>query len=166
MLRPAHGGDLPEVLVLLAEAGLPSAGLGEHLGTLLVATTPGPGGDAGLGDAGLGGDFGGRVVGSAGLELYGSGALLRSVVVAPGLRDRGLGADLVRAALALAAERGVTRVYLLTETAEGYFARLGFRRVEREAVEGGVTGSVEFTDACPLSATAMLWVADPQSAPA
>ncbi len=72
--------DLPEILVLLEECGLPSDELEEHLATVLAAQE------------------GERVVGSATLEIYGTSALLRSVAVQEGLRDKGLGQRLIRPA--------------------------------------------------------------------
>lgn len=46
-------------------------------------------------------------------------------------------------------------VYLLTETAAEFFARLGFRPIRRAEAEPAVGASVEFTTACPASATCM-----------
>ena len=96
-----------------------------------------------------------RIVGCAALELYGADALLRSVAVDGALHGRGLGRRLVDAALDLASESGASTVYLLTTTAEAFFLQLGFERVVREAVPAAVRGSVEFTSACPATATVM-----------
>ena len=49
-------------------------------------------------------------------------------------------------------ERGATAVYLLTETADGFFRRLGFSLVERPGMPEGVRGSVGLVYACPESA--------------
>jgi amino-acid N-acetyltransferase len=92
------------------------------------------------------------VVGSAALELHRSGALLRSVVVAADRRGQG---RLAGEALALARERGAERAYLLTETADCFFPRFGFRPIGRAEVPEDVRGSVEFVSACPESARAM-----------
>ncbi|QIN80341.1 GNAT family N-acetyltransferase [Rubrobacter marinus] len=132
---PARGEDLTEILALLEGSGLPREGLEGH--PALVARE------------------GERVVGSAALELYGSSALLRSVAVADGRRGEGLGGRLTREALALARERGARRAYLLTQTADGFFPRFGFRPVPRPEVPEEVRDSVEFVSACPGSARAM-----------
>jgi amino-acid N-acetyltransferase len=95
-------------------------------------------------------------VGCAALELYGAAALLRSVAVSPEARGTGLGQRLVAAALDRAHRLGVTSVYLLTETAAGFFPRFGFRAVERATVPVALQASVEFRAACPASATAMV----------
>jgi amino-acid N-acetyltransferase len=133
----ATPADLPAVLALLTASGLPLDGLAEHMETAVVARA-GP-----------------AVVGSAALELYGEAALLRSVAVAEGLRGQGLGRALTHAALRLARERGVQRLYLLTTTAEGYFPSFGFAPVTRAEVEPAVQVSAEFTGACPDSATVL-----------
>src|SRR5205823_15051900 len=97
----------------------------------------------------------GRIVGSAALEIYGDGALLRSVAVAPALRHLGLGRKLTEAALRLAQQLDMPAIYLLTTTAERYFQKFGFERITREEVPAGVRTSVEFTTACPASAVVM-----------
>jgi amino-acid N-acetyltransferase len=136
-IDPAQAGDTPTVLELLQNNGLPQDGLADHWATTLVAREDG------------------RVVGSAALEMYGTAALLRSVAVAAALRGQGLGQRLTRSALDLARQRGVTEVYLLTETAGEFFPRFGFHAVDRADVPDAVKQSVEFASACPVSALAM-----------
>src|SRR6266446_423148 len=73
MIGHAHTEDLAAVFGLLEQSGLPKDGLADHVATTLVARD------------------GGRIVGSAALELYGTAALLRSVSVEPERRGQGLG---------------------------------------------------------------------------
>ena len=136
-IGPASREDLPEIMELLEDGGLPPDGLEGHLPTILVARMRG------------------RVVGSAALEFYGTAALLRSVVVRRDLRGTGLGSRLTEAALRLSREFGVAEAYLLTETADLFFPRFGFRNISRSRVPSSVRSSVEFTSACPASARAM-----------
>lgn len=136
-IRPAGEGDLPAILALLGRCGLPADGLADHRITTLLAQD------------------GERLVGCAAVEPYGEVALLRSVAVDPAFRGRGLGVQVTRAALDLAAARGFRVLYLLTTTADEFFARFGFRRIPRGAVDPAVRSSVEFTTACPESARAM-----------
>lgn len=133
----ARPDDLQEVLALLTENHLPLDGLTDHLATTLVARHDG------------------RIVGSAALEVYPEGALLRSVAVAPRLQHQRLGRALTDAAISLAEERHLPAVYLLTTTAAEYFPKFGFTRVERADVPSSVKGSIEFTSACPASAVVM-----------
>jgi amino-acid N-acetyltransferase len=136
-IEPAREHDIGDVFRLLEANRLPVDGLREHLETMIVAR----------GDE--------RIVGSAALELYSDGALLRSVAVAPGLQRTGLGRRLTDRAIALAREAGAPAMYLLTTTADQYFPKFGFERIERGAVPASVQASVEFTSACPASATVM-----------
>ena len=129
--------DVEEVLRLLADNNLPVDGLADHLQTALVARE------------------GGRVVGSAALELYRDAALLRSVAVAKDRQQHHIGRDLIIAALDLARISGASAVYLLTTTAEQFFPRFGFQRIAREDVPASLQTSVEFTSACPASAIVM-----------
>jgi amino-acid N-acetyltransferase len=55
----------------------------------------------------------------------------------------------------LAGARHLAQVYLLTTTAQAFFARLGFEIIERSSVPETVQQSVEFKGACPASAIAM-----------
>ena len=54
-----------------------------------------------------------------------------SVAVGAARRGQGLGQALATAALDLGRQRGVATVYLLTETAAGFFPKLGFRPITR-----------------------------------
>lgn len=130
--------EIAAVEHLVRSSGLPLDGLRDHLDAAVVARRHD------------------RVVACAAVELYDQDALLRSVAVDPTERGRGLGTAIVAAALELAAARGASQVYLLTETAAGFFPRLGFRVVSRDEVPASVRRSVEFTSACCASAVAMV----------
>jgi amino-acid N-acetyltransferase len=47
-------------------------------------------------------------------------------------------------------------VALLTETADGWFPRFGFRPVPREALPAALSASAELRGACPATARALL----------
>jgi len=136
-LGPAATGDLPEIVALLESSALPVAGVERHVGTMLVARD------------------GGKIVGCAAVEVYGTAGLLRSVAVAPGQRGKGLGQRLTAAALDLARDRGVRNVYLLTTTAGDFFPRFGFTPIARAEMDPALESSEELRGACPASALAM-----------
>jgi amino-acid N-acetyltransferase len=96
-----------------------------------------------------------RVVAVAGLERHGAFGLLRSMAVAPEWRRRGIGKALTERLLGLAGTMGLQAVYLMTTTAQPYFAGHGFARVKRAEVPTEVRTSVEFASACPASAVCM-----------
>lgn len=143
-ITEASPQDLDLMLRILRAAFLPTEGVRDHLPSFLLARSPD-----------------GKVVGVAGLERYRGSALLRSLVVLPAWRRRGLGRRLVDAQLASLSPG--TPVYLLTQTAEEYFASLGFERVAREDVPAEVKESYEFRGACPDSAI-VLRLATPSNA--
>ncbi|HSH04202.1 MAG TPA: arsenic resistance N-acetyltransferase ArsN2 [Anaerolineae bacterium] len=136
-VRVSSEADIPIVEGLLVQSGLPVVGWRDWWLSTVV------------------GWFEGEIVGCAALELYAEGALLRSVAVAEGYRGRGWGEALVGAALEMGRWRGVTAVYLLTETAVHFFPRFGFEKIEREEVPLTVRQSIEFTEACPTTADVM-----------
>lgn len=141
ILRAARPEDLQAVEALLTAADLPTQGVAAWLPQFVVA------------------DAAGTIVGVAGLEVYGADALLRSVAVASEWRGRGVGSALTAEVLAAARRRGIRAVYLLTETAENYFPKLGFRRIARSEVPEPVTHSAEFRELCPASSTVMVTTA-------
>ena len=72
------------------------------------------------------------------------------------LRGTGLGGGLTGATQELSRNLVVAEAYLLTEMADLFFPRFGFRPIPRSGVPLGVRRSVEFTSACPASACAMV----------
>jgi amino-acid N-acetyltransferase len=136
-LRRAVHEDDAAVASLLRELKLPTDGVSEWLDQFWVA------------------EHQGQVVGVAGMEQYGDSGLLRSVAVAQEWRGTGIGRTLVERVLEDSRAAGVRDVYLLTNTAEQYFPRLGFGCVDRQTVPAAMQASAEFTGACPASAVVM-----------
>jgi len=136
-IETARPEDADEIADLISTNQLPLDGLREHLGTAVVAR------------------LNGAVVGVAALEVYGDGVLMRSVAVAPALHGQGVGHRLTEAVLALARDLEAPHAYLLTTTAERFFPKFGFERIDRTDVPASVQSSIEFTSACPSSAIVM-----------
>jgi amino-acid N-acetyltransferase len=129
--------DIPAIAALLREADLPHEDFADHLEHFLVAR------------------HGDEIVGAVGFELHGADALLRSLVVAPRRRGEGLGGRLVEQLTTSALAHGVKRFYLLTMTAEAFFAKRGFRKTARGSVPADIAGTKEFNSLCPVSAVCM-----------
>jgi amino-acid N-acetyltransferase len=91
-----------------------------------------------------------------GLEIYATDALLRSLVVVPDARTQGVGSAMVRHAENYAAARQVQGLYLLTTTAESFFERLGYRRIDRTQAPPSIRSSREFASLCPASSAFMI----------
>lgn len=134
-LRPARCEEFGAIARLLTAADLPVDDL-----------------DAAMLDAFVVATEGGELVGVAGLEVYGSNALLRSLAVDAGHRSRGLGGSLVDAIETEARGRGVTALYLLTTTAGRFFERLGYSAHDRAAVPDSIAATEEFSSLCPDTA--------------
>jgi amino-acid N-acetyltransferase len=93
--------------------------------------------------------------GLVGLELLGEVALLRSLVVSAPRRGQGDGLALLNHAETHARLQGVRTLYLLTTTAEEFFARHGYRRADRESAPTAIRGTREFAGICPVSSAFM-----------
>jgi amino-acid N-acetyltransferase len=55
-----------------------------------------------------------------------------------------------------ARDAGVRNLYLLTTTAEGFFAGLGYRKVSRDQAPPGIAGTEQFSSLCPSSSSFMV----------
>jgi amino-acid N-acetyltransferase len=97
----------------------------------------------------------GAVVGYGGIEGAGPDQLLRSVVTPPTARGRGHGIPLVEALCGQARSEGAARLWLLTTTADGFFARLGWSVRPRAEAPAAIAASREFASLCPDTAVLM-----------
>lgn len=138
-LRQAVAADWPRIRDLLADAALPTSDLGAgRMLEFFVAV-----------------DAANVVVGCIALERLADRGLLRSLVIDPASRGRGLAAMLVDAIVAQASREAVTELWLLTTDAADYFERLGFVRRPREQAPEAVRRTPEFSSLCPGSAQLM-----------
>ena len=97
----------------------------------------------------------GQVIAAGALQRFGSSALLRSLVVAPDRRERGLGQAVVSELERMARMAHINQLILLTQTAPEFFAHQGYRVIERSSAPQDMQGSDEFRSLCPSSATCM-----------
>ncbi len=108
LLRRARPEDVPAIEKLLSAEWLPPFQIHEFLETFWVL------------------DEDGRVLGCAGLEVYGQTGVIRSVVVHPSLRGRRFGDLLSKTAMTEARRRGAKRLYLFTGDKAPFWRRHGF----------------------------------------
>ncbi len=134
----AQAADGPAILALLEAAGLPTEDLQDQRWLHFVVARSGN-----------------RLCGAVGLEPAGELALLRSLVVAPPTQGAGVGRRLLAEARRLARQLGLRELWLLTTTAERFFAREGFVRVDRDGAPEAIRSSTEFCALCPDSAAVM-----------
>jgi amino-acid N-acetyltransferase len=98
----------------------------------------------------------GKLVGVVGLELYPPVGLLRSLAVTPNHRGHRLAQALVAHVEAVGISRHVTSLYLLTTTAEPFFAKLGYGPAARATAPEAIRITPQFTGLCPASAAFMV----------
>jgi len=137
-MSPAQAGDLPAIRALLTASELPGADLTPaHLASFWLER------DA----AGL--------AGVVGLEPHGRAALVRSLAVRADGRGRGLGGVLLAHAEAQAPALGIEALYLLTTTAERFFATRGYTVIPRDAAPPAIRATAEFAQLCPASSVCL-----------
>jgi glycerol 3-phosphatase-2 len=138
--RTAEPDDAPGLADLLEKSGLDASGLEDRLARTVMSD-----------------DDAGAPIATASVETWDSEGLLRSVAVSEEARGTGLGLLAASAAIAVARSAGVQRVWLFTETAASFFARLSFEGVSRSALPAVVAGSSQALDeACEAAAVMVL----------
>jgi amino-acid N-acetyltransferase len=98
----------------------------------------------------------GSPMGLVGVEIYGTDALLRSLVVADTARTQGLGFALVQHGEEYVASHNVAAMYLLTTTAESFFEHRSYRRLDRTQAPSAIRSTPEFASLCPASSAFMM----------
>ena len=136
--RRAIDKDLPAILSLLKEAGLPTMDIKPGIQEFFI------------------GEKDKRIVGVIGMESYNDIALLRSMAVSGDNRNGGIASHLVEELLSYAGLKGMRKIYLVTNTAELYFRKKGFRKIEMKDVDKHLESSAELNGLCPASSVIMV----------
>ena len=134
---PAYPQDCTAIRALLERSGLPTRDLESARPEFTVVCEDG------------------QVIAAGALQRFGSSALLRSVVVAPDHRGRGVGQSIVSELERVARGAQINQLVLLTQNAAEFFARQGYRVIERSTAPHDMQSSEEFRSLCPSSATCM-----------
>ncbi|CAE6830932.1 hypothetical protein R69746_06496 [Paraburkholderia aspalathi] len=95
----------------------------------------------------------GSHVGYGGFEQCGSDVLVRSVIVEPHHRGKGIGRNLIAVLLREAFDAGARTAWLLTTGATALFEKAGFKPVTRDAAPAAILATRQATDLCPATAT-------------
>lgn len=93
---------------------------------------------------------------TVGVEQFQKIALLRSLAVKEEARGNGMGKRLVQFVENLCRSRNITSLYLLTETADTFFNRIGYTQVPRENAPESVQQTEQFSHLCPKSSIVMV----------
>ena len=137
-VRTATTNDFEQLITLLQTENLPTEDISRELSHFFVIAEAG------------------NIIGAIGLELYGKNGLLRSLIVDRYYRNQSLASILLDALLVYAAKQGINSLYLITTTAEKYFARKTFTVISRALIPLSISSSREFSTLCPATATVML----------
>ena len=95
------------------------------------------------------------LAGVVGLEPKGDVGLLRSLAVAQAYRRQGLATQLVNKIEEYARSQQVGTLYLLTLTAENFFAGRGYQKADRKSAPDAIQETTEFKSLCPETAVCM-----------
>ena len=95
------------------------------------------------------------LAGVVGLEPNNEVGLLRSLAVAKEYRRQGLATRLVDKIEKYARSQQVATLYLLTLTAENFFAGRGYKKADRESAPEALQETTEFKSLCPETAVCM-----------
>ncbi len=136
-IRKAQKSDLQEISSLLKNNDLPDSDISEHMENFIVVCNDD------------------TIFGCIGMEKYGKIALLRSLAVSEDHRGKGYGKLLTESMLDSAQKSGITFLYLLTTTADKFFAKYGFITVARNDVDDAIKNTAEYKYLCPDSAIVM-----------
>ena len=132
-------GDEKEIVKLLSQAKLPAQDLTlEKLKHFLVAKAKD-----------------GSVMGAIGVEVYQDVGLLRSLVVRPSYRGKGLGRRLTHEVESFAQQKSIRALFLLTTTATEFFQKLGYQVIQRDRAPASIANTEEFKNICPVSAVCL-----------
>ncbi len=112
--RMAIEADVQRMTALIAAAALPAVFITEFLEGFVVAERDG------------------EVVACGGVEQYEACAVIRSVVVDPAARGRGIGLEIAAMLMEMARSARASDVYLFTAEAHAFWSRLGFVDVAYE----------------------------------
>lgn len=137
-IRKATGSDLREILELLKRVGLPIAGVDNNISDFLVGTSKTN-----------------ELLAVIGMEIAGANGLLRSLACDPNFCKQGIAAELVAAAVTAAREQGIKNLYLMTQSAEKYMRKFGFKTIERQDIPEDLLKHSELNSACPACSTCM-----------
>jgi amino-acid N-acetyltransferase len=135
----AESENLTAIEQLLEECELPYQDVVNHLSHFFIAKKDG------------------KLIGVIGLEIMSTMGLIRSLAVSPSFRGKGIAIELYIRILAYAhLIKGIKKLYLLTLTAEGFFTKLGFEKIDRNNVPDAIQSTEEFRSLCPATAVCMV----------
>lgn len=135
--RSAKRTDLPAIARLLSANGLQAAGCDQFIENFLLV------------------ELDDELVACGGFECHGAVGLLRSVAVDENHQGQGFAMSLLPKLESRACSLGLERLFLLTETAQRFFEKQGYRECEREMAPDAIQKTQQFSQLCPAEAQCM-----------
>lgn len=135
-IRKASPADIPRIKEILLKVNL-STDIEDYIDNFMVM------------------EIDGSIVATAGLEVYQDTAILRSVAVMPEFQHQNLGDGLVRAMINFADRRNIRKLFLFTQTARGFFEKIGFKPISRESIDEKCKASKQYRGICPVFSSVM-----------
>ena len=130
---------LPQIEILLQSSGLPFQDCRDHINNF----------------AGVYANS--ELIAVGGVECLGVSGLLRSLAVQSNYQGQGLAALIVDYLHRGAIKQGIETLYLLTETAEGFFLKMGYSKIGRDQLPLEVSRTKQCQSLCPASAQALAY---------
>jgi amino-acid N-acetyltransferase len=96
-----------------------------------------------------------QLIGIGALTIFQDEAMLRSVSVNKDHQENGVGRSLVQQIIREARSDNLNTLYLLTDTAEGFFKKLGFKTISRKELPVVFDQDILVQSACSLSSAVM-----------
>ena len=135
-IEPISKNNIADALVLLQNAALPVEDIDENVQMFVLKQDN-------------------ELFGTIAIEHDNNSALLRSLSVDEKQRGKGYGELLVDFLEQTAKEKGIQVIYLLTTTAEPFFAKRGYSVIGRNEVPPFIQQTTEFSSICPSTAVVM-----------
>lgn len=135
--RMASFSDIEVIKEILNANHLPYIDCHEHIENFFVA------------------EINGLIIGVGGFENLNSLGLLRSIAVKSEYQNRGIAKQIYSLIDSKAQSLGFESLFLLTESAVGYFESFGYKIIERAEVPLQIKQTKQFKDLCPSSSMVM-----------
>jgi len=136
IVRQATVDDLSAIQELLIVSGLPTAEVAANVSNFIVADN-------------------GKIIGVIGAHYCGTKVLLRSFAVSFERQKSGVGWTLLQEMQKKFNSKTVAAVYLLTNTAQEYFKRVGFYEISYSEIPALLLSESGLDKACPCTSQCM-----------
>jgi N-acetylglutamate synthase-like GNAT family acetyltransferase len=127
VVRKAKEQDMLQVQRLVAKAGLREEGIEQYIKSFLVVE-----------------DEDQQLIGTVGVEQYGTEGLLRSLVLDSPIWTAKLSLEFLQLTLQYAEDQKMETIYLCAKGTNALFHQLGFREVDKEDVPESIKSSPHF----------------------